>query len=90
MIMVFQILTGRLRVREKDLFERDYSERTRGHELKLKRPRVNSHLRQTSFYCRIIPLWNGLPSEVVKTRNVNVFRNRLDKHWKDRWYSLRP
>ena len=37
MIMVFQILTGRLRVREKDLFERDYPERIRGHELKLKR-----------------------------------------------------
>ena len=90
MIMVFQIMSGRLRVREEDLFERDNSERTRGHQMKLKKPRVKSHLRQTSFCCRIVPLWNGLPSEVVTAPSVNAFKNRLDFHWKNRWYSLRP
>ena len=90
MIMVFQILSGHLRIRETDLFERELSERTRGHGLKLKKPRFNSHLRQTSFCCRVIPLWNGLPSDVVTAPSINAFKNRLDDHWKNRRYSLRP
>ena len=88
--MVYQILSGHLRVRAGDLLERDPSDRTRNHGQKLRQPRVNSQLRQASFCSRVIPCWNGLSAEVVSAPNVNVFKNRLDKHWADRMYELRP
>ena len=89
MIMTYQILTGRMMVRTADLLERDLSDRTRGHQLKLKRVRVSSHLRQNSFCYRVVTPWNSLTDQVVSATSVNSFKNRLDKLWKDRWYDLR-
>ena len=45
-------------------------------------------LRQTSrsgsgFYLRIQELWNGLPPDVRRANNVNTFKNRLDRHWRE-------
>ncbi len=54
---------------------------TRGHNLKLKKT-VNKTARLHSFTVRVVELWNNLPSEVVNSPNVNVFKGRLDKHWK--------
>ena len=90
MIMTYQILTGHLRVDIADLFEQDPSDRTRGHQLRLKQIRVSSHLRQASFCHRVISTWNGLPAEVVSSPSVDTFKNRLDKQWKEGWYELRP
>ena len=89
-ITVYQILSGHLKLNVDDLLERDPHTRTRSHGQKLRQPRVNSRLRQTSFCTRVIPCWNGLPTEVVTAPNVNVFKSRLDKCWEDRWYELRP
>ena len=89
-ITVYQILPGHLKLNVDDLLERDPHTRTRSHGQKLRQPRVNSRLRQTSFCTRVIPCWNGLPTEVVTAPNVNVFKSRLDKCWEDRWYELRP
>ena len=89
MIMTYQILTGRMMVRTADLLERDFSDRTRGHQLKLKRVRVSSHLHQNSFCYRVVTPWNSLTDQVVSATSVNSFKNRLDKLWKDRWYDLR-
>ena len=36
-----------------------------------------------SFYCRVVDLWNSLPSTVVDAPTLNTFKNRLDDHWKD-------
>ena len=87
--MVYQILTGCLRVRVADLLQLDTSDRTRGHHLKLKKRRVNSHLRQTSFCHRIVDSWNSLPADVVAALSLNTFKNRLDKLWANRKYTLR-
>ena len=89
MIMAYQILTGCLRVRVADLLQLDTSDRTRGHHLKLKKRRVNSHLRQTSFCHRIVDSWNSLPADVVAAPSLNTFKNRLDKLWANRKYTLR-
>ena len=87
--MTYQILTGCLRVSVIDLLQRDTSERTWGHQLKLKKIRVNSHLRQTSFCCHIVEIWNSLPAEIVAAPNLNTFKNRLDKLWMNKRYTLR-
>ena len=36
-----------------------------------------------SFYCRVVDLWNSLPSTLVDAPTLNTFKNRLDDHWKD-------
>ena len=43
----------------------------------------NKELRRNSFIFRAANLWNNLPEEVILAPNINVFKNRLDKHWKD-------
>ena len=39
-------------------------------------------IRSNFFYSRIANTWNKLPDYVVSAENVNVFKNRLDKYWK--------
>ncbi|XP_043198337.1 uncharacterized protein LOC122368462 [Amphibalanus amphitrite] len=88
-ITVYLMLTGRLKVTAGDLLEREPSQRTRNHGLKLRQPRVNTQLRQVSFCSRVISAWNGLPADVVSAPSVNAFKNRLDKFWTHRVYELR-
>ncbi len=81
MIEVFKILKG---------FEQvDYSTFfvladgiTRGHELKLAKPRCRLNCRLFSFSNRIVNAWNDLPGEVVACSTVNGFKHKLDKHMK--------
>jgi len=32
---------------------------------------------------RIVNEWNKLPQDVVEASSVNMFKNRLDRHWQD-------
>ena len=59
-----------------DLFETPKSQRTRAnHTYKLytKRAKVNAYITY-SFFVRIISLWNSLPSSIVESDNINVFK----------------
>ena len=38
---------------------------------------------KNSFYCRIVDTWNALPCEIVDSPSMDVFKSRLDDHWKD-------
>ena len=50
----------------------------------IRKPDMLTQSRATPrFYGRIQELWNGLPSNVRVADNVNIFKNRLDKHWAD-------
>ena len=90
MIMVFQILTGRLPILDGQLFTRaDRQQGTRGHHLKLRKPPVHSLIRQHSFAIRVINEWNNLPEHVVSAPTVNTFKNRLDKHWVHKQFCTR-
>ena len=41
-------------------------------------------IQSNSFYYRTTKTWNDLPKEVVNAKDVNSFKNRLDKVWKDK------
>jgi hypothetical protein len=56
---------------------------TRGHSLKLVKPRATTSIRANVFSHRIVNNWNSLPEEVVTADSINSFKNRLDKHWKN-------
>ena len=50
---------------------------TRTNSKKVVYNRANTNIRKNSFSFRIAKYWNKLPE------NINSFKNRLDKHWKD-------
>ena len=90
MILVFQIVTGRVRLEPSKLFIMAPAESsTRGHSLKLSKPAAARVLRHNFFSVRIVNPWNSLPEQVVTATSINTFKNRLDKHWQHRMYELR-
>ena len=59
---------------------------SRQHSCQLQPPKANDGKRgsQTnSYYHRIVKMWNELPNDVVTSKNINVFKNKLDEFWKD-------
>ena len=63
--------------------------RTRGHSLKILRETVNKQnnckfntIRHNFFTNRVARDWNDLTQEIVESKKVNQFKNRIDKHFK--------
>ena len=54
---------------------------TRGNSFKIITRRCHYDLRKYSFCNRVTNIWNSLPNDVVNASSLNVFKNRLDKHW---------
>ena len=83
MIEVFKILKGFYDTRVTEGMFRCNTGSNRGHSLKLAKPRANRDIKKYSFTSRVIDQRNDLPECVVSAPNVNTFKNRLDKYWKD-------
>jgi len=56
---------------------------TRGHSLKLNHQYSRLDTRKHFFALRICTLWNDLPEEAVKAKNIQSFERRLDNYWKN-------
>ena len=54
---------------------------TRGHNLKLFKPRSRTSVRKNAFSHRVIDNWNSLTTEVVQAPTLNDFKSRLNNHW---------
>ena len=37
--------------------------------------------RKNSFSQRVINDWNSLPTDVIESPSIDIYKNRLDKHW---------
>ena len=55
----------------------------RGHSKRLTVNRCRLDSRKYFFSDRVVQHWNKLTQEIVDARSVNVFKNRLDRHWQD-------
>ena len=86
MIQCYKILTGINRINPDKLFQHATLDATRGHHMKLFKPRAKSEVRRGAFSVRVVDDWNSLPSHVVSAETVNQFKNRLDKIWKNDQY----
>ena len=60
---------------------------TRSHNFKLLKPRVNSTQFLQFFTNRVINVWNNLPQDTVNAGSVNIFKNCVDKFFKELMYS---
>jgi hypothetical protein len=84
MIEVFKIMTGRERIEREQFFQLTSNDHgLRGHSLKIRKERSSRDIRKYSFSQRVVNTWNKLPQTVVDATTVNMFKNALDKHWKD-------
>ena len=82
MLETFKIVTGKENLNRDIFFKLDNNSTTRGHNLKLIKPRNRLNIRKFSFSHRVIDEWNRLPGEVVNSVSLNEFKTRLDNYFK--------
>ena len=84
MIETFKILKGYDQVDVNKFFSlRDeVAQRggTRGHHLRIFKPRRNTVLSRKFFSHRVGDSWNRLPSHVIEATTVNNFKDRYDQY----------
>ena len=90
MIETFKILNNIDVVNKEELFIMDVDQRTRGHNMKIKKQHCRRNPRKLSFANRIISPWNNLPQSVVSSPSVNSFKHNLNNHWREHPCKFEP
>ena len=82
MIETFKILKGidRIKTESPFLVLDDRQQGTRGHCMKLVKPRHRTQKRNEFFPSRVVDKWNNLPETVIQSENINQFKRRFDKY----------
>jgi hypothetical protein len=80
-IQVFRIVNGFDNLKVDDFFDFHDGPNTRGHPLKLKKPRARGNSRLHSFSHRIINDWNNLSNTTVSKTSINAFKTALKSEW---------
>jgi len=52
---------------------------TRGHCLKLIKPRCHLDIRKYSFAHRIVDIWNSLDEDIIACDSINGFKGKIDR-----------
>ena len=80
-VQVYKLLKG-LDVTTQDIITKRGDSVTRGHCLKLFKPRARTNLGKNVFSHRVVDPWNDLPPEIVNAPSLNSFKSRLNKVWR--------
>ena len=83
LIQVFRIVKKIDNINFNNFFELHDGPNTRGHQLKLKKPRANSTFKLNSFSHRVINDWNNLPASTVGKSSINSFKTALKADWEN-------
>ena len=87
MIWTYKIMNRLVRVDPEECFVPGLMEHdTRGHPQRIYKQHASKLARRNSFSQRVVTDWNKLPTKVVKASFLDVFKNKLDEHWKDQRY----
>ena len=81
LIEVFKQLKGFSDTEGTQLFQLSENTETRGHSLKLAKPRARTRGRLEFFSHRAVNQWNRLPEDVVMSQTVTEFKRKLDDCW---------
>ena len=74
LIETYKIMTNIYKIDREKLFEIKETQ-TRGHDLKIYKQHTRLNVRKYFFTERIINDWNKLPTEAIKAKNINAFKN---------------
>ena len=85
-IFGYKLFTGKIGM-EKDYIFSPSLATVRGHEYRVIRRKATKLCRINTFSNRIIDDWNALPKEIVTTASTDLFKNSIDKHWKEEQFS---
>ena len=83
LIEVFKIMHGYENIDRSQFFKlrpEHSPHASRQHDLQIWPPRKNTMTRRKFFDIRVIKGWNDLPSSIVYSTSINMFKNRLDAH----------
>ena len=61
----------------------EYTGRSGRNSLSLFQGRSHLDVRKFNFTERVVAAWNTLPENVVTAPNINCFKSRLDRHWRN-------
>ena len=67
-----------------------YSENHQGlrqHDYKVYKMHTNKHQYKNFFTNRISNCWNKLPIYIVNSSSLNIFKNEIDRYFKDHMFS---
>ena len=78
---LYQLNPGKIFTKLDKIFTKLSGNSTRGHTLRLFKPRVITALRQHFFNIRVINHWNNLPQDVATAKSISAFKSKMDHHW---------
>ena len=76
---VFKICNGHVALDKNDFFSFNPLSRIRGHCFKVTVPNSRINVRQHFFAVRVIPAWNYLPTTLVTSSSVCLFKKRVSE-----------
>ncbi len=79
MITVYKFLKVFDKVNCEQFFNRVEGDRTRGHNMKLKKMVVKREVRRHFFSARVVDKWNSLDRRIVEAKSIHSFKARYDK-----------
>ena len=85
LIEMFKILKGYDNIDSSKFFELNNTH-TRGHSLKVYKPRCHLDSRKFAFSHRVVNVWNNLDDNIIACDSINGFKNRIDKYLKGRGF----
>jgi hypothetical protein len=78
LLLTFKIIHQKIDLNFDDYFSFSPQTGTRGHRLKLTILRANSDTVKNSFAFRVPKIWNFLPSEIIESQSIRIFKARLE------------
>ena len=82
-IEAYKILTGKYDNDVSNFIPLRRDSFTRGHHLKIYKSRPRLNIRKNTFAYRVADVWNNLPSDVINSKNLQIFERKLDICWKN-------
>lgn len=80
MIFLYRVLKQHSIPELSDLFQLSIMTNTRGHGLKLEKPRLRKLSTVMTLSSRAVNLWNSLPNSVISATTVDTFKRSLDDY----------
>ena len=81
LIEAYKIINNLCHITPDKIFTKLSESSTRGHTLKLFKPRAKTAIRQHFFNVTVINHWNNLPQDITSAKSISSFKSKLDNHW---------